>query len=275
MRGGLTASGCAADAIGAFAARSTIATVVAMTSTVTLAAAAVGAIRSLRAIAKRAVRARLGALGATGAAGGRVGGAVEGAIVAIGAVQTRPLGRWIEEGGRGQGLRSRRGPRLRTEFYAWFAAWFTAWLRSRFGARGGRCRRGFPLHVGRRVTGGFGRGATRGPTTARSRRLVGRSRRRRRHGILRRGRRRCIEIRIVVPTGIGGRRGTGAAAANGAFAFGHSKTASGTVGSVPIWKGARRRRRHEDMRCNRPNVRCPCRARDARRARILRVALDG
>ncbi len=151
-----------------------------------------------------------------------------------------------------------------------------AWLWARFGEGGGRSRRGVSLAAGRGVGGRVGRWTTRGPTTARARRFVGRSSRRRRWGgIPRRGRRRCIEIWIVVTTGIGGRRGTGAAAANGAFAFGHSKTASGTVGSVPIWKGARRHSRHEDMQRHGPNVRCPCRARDARRARMLRVALDG
>ena len=132
-----------------------------------------------------------------------------------------------------------------------------------------------PFDAGWGVGGGVSRRATRGPTAARSGRLVGRSSRRGRRGLPRRRHGRCVEIRIVVSAGIGGRRGTGAAAANRAFAFGHSKTASGTVGSDPIWKGARRQSRHDDMQRHGPNVRCPCRARGARTARILRVALDG
>ncbi len=261
-----------AGGVRTFAARCAIAALMAMTSAVALTSTAIGAVRTLGAIAVRTLRTLLGTFRATG---GRVGRAVKGAVVAICAVRTRTLSGRIKEGGGRQGFRARLG----TGFYARFAWRFASRLRSRWRARGsgGRWRRrNLAFGARRRLSGGVGRYATWGPPAAGSGGLLGRaSRRWRRCGIPRRGRRRCIEIRIVVATGIGGRRGTGAAAANGAFAFGHSKTASGTVGSVPIWKGARRRRRHEDMRCNRSNVRCPCRARDARRALIVRVALDG
>lgn len=268
-----------AGGVRTFAARCAIAALIAMTSAVALTSTAIGAVRTLGAIGAIAVRTLRTLLGTFRATGGRVGRAVKGAVVAICAVRTRTLSGRIKEGGGRQGFRARRGARLGTGFYARFAWRFASRLRSRWRARGsgGRWRRrNLAFGARRRLSGGVGRYATWGPPAAGSGGLLGRaSRRWRRCGIPRRGRRRCIEIRIVVATGIGGRRGTGAAAANGAFAFGHSKTASGTVGSVPIWKGARRRRRHEDMRCNRSNVRCPCRARDARRALIVRVALDG
>jgi hypothetical protein len=221
-----------------------------MTSTVALTTTAVRTFRPRRAIAVRTIGARLGTLRA---AGGRIGRPVEGAIVSIGAVHPRTLGGRIEKRGRCHRLRSRRGSRPGTAFDTRLAGQLAGRLAACFAARGGRRRRGFPFDTGRSLRGGhiggyIGDRAARRPTTARARRLVGRSSRRRRwRGLPRRWCRGCVEIRIVVPAGIRGRRGTGAAAANGAFAFGHSKTASGTVGSVPIWKGARRHSGHETM----------------------------
>ena len=189
---------------------------------------------------RAAIRARLWTFRA---ARRRGGGAVKGPVVPVGALGAWTLCRGIKVRRWHDGLRPRD--------------------RLRFARRLGRC-------LPRDVSGGIYRHlslrATRGTATAWPHDLIrgasccrwcdGWRSRLPRRGRRRRGR-RGIAIGIVVPSGIGGWRGTGATATNWAFAFGHSKTASGTVGSVPIWKGARGCCRHWVMPCTKPEVRGP------------------
>jgi hypothetical protein len=231
-----------------FTTRATLAALMTMTATVTPAAATVTSMSITEGALRAAIRARLCAFRA---ARRRGGGAVEGPVVPVGALGAWTLRRWIKVGRWHHGLR----PRHR--------------LRNRLRVARGLCR-----CLSRRISGGIhrciGLRATRGTAatwphdlvrcTSRCRWCYG-WRGGRRSLLPRRGRwrrrRRGIAIGIVVPSGFGGWRGTGATAANWAFAFGHSKTASGTVGSVPIWKGARGCCRHWAMPCIRPEVRDP------------------